>query len=261
MPSSTASADVVLERRREAQRPLDHPLAQRRQRRSRGGRHDSTIGMLRALVEAAQRGRSCRRSPGATRRSPLTATSVPGAVAEAEADVVTADEHRERVVLGEVDREGEAPPSAVVDRFVVSLATRSSASREVPVEAVDLPDVVASLGRSRRRPRTAGSGTPRAASRRTMHSCGSRGERQQGDDPPDDLRLERHVVVHEQHVRRPPLVAQLHQAAGEPTGAAEVAVGDDRRCSDGARLELEVAGVVDDLQPHVRSPRSGRCSR
>ena len=74
----------------------------------------------------------------------------------------------------------------------------------------------------------------------------------------DDLGLERDVVVHEQHVRCPTLVTQLHQAAGEPARTAEVAVRDDRRDDGVRRLELEVAGVVDDQQPQ-RSPRSVRC--
>ncbi len=70
--------------------------------------------------------------------------------------------------------------------------------------------------------------------------------RKHRDRATDRLDLARRVVVHEQRMRERAVVVEMHHAAREATGAAEIAVRDQRPAGHVGRFE--VAAVVDDDQ-------------
>ena len=84
-----------------------------------------------------------------------------------------------------------------------------------------------------------------------MHSHGSVAEVEQPDGAEHDLRVEGHVVVHEENVGGVPL-AQVGEPAGEAAGTAGVRVRQQGRVRP--RREHEVAPVVDD--DHLDPPRA-----
>ena len=75
--------------------------------------------------------------------------------------------------------------------------------------------------------------------------------REQSDGARDCLGLERDVVVHEDHVRAPALLTELHQTAREAAGAAEVGVRHETERCAGGDLRRKIARVVHHEHLHV----------
>ena len=172
-------------------------------------------------------------------------------VHQAEANVVAAHKHGQRVVFGDVDRKRGVPPRCVIKRNFGRVSDGKLARAQVVFAAkglqrVDRPKRILGAGLELQPWALFAQHCAVHAQLRVARKCKQRhGSNQR-------LGLERDVVIHEQHVRCPTLLAQFHQAAGEAASAAQVAVWHHLQRCVWRGIERDVLCVVH--HEHAQAP-------